>query len=324
MDLGYDPLKQTISKAVGEFFINNLVEQKDKDWLNKIMVGEKIDGRKKDSHKASHVLLINLLKGLFDKGASGSDESMEITPTAEEEDPIQGMSGIQNTQFSQGVSTQDPGPNSGAQDPELNRKEKFENAKLCKFYNRGKCTKDKNCKFDHPQICKVFRKFGLKKNNDKGCENSCDQFHPNTCRDSLKSKKCSRPDCRFFHLKDTKSIQANHSNKGTNQSQYFPPGSREYGGFKNKNQFNQAQSFETQNRFGPLMDPPRPQCSYQAPNANQQNGNQVFQGDSPNLPDTLAAIMKQLMEINQRQTNLEQKFQSHNSQSQSSQNPWAI
>ncbi len=327
MDLGYDPLKKTISKSIGEFLINNLVNQKDKDWLNKIMSGEKLDGRKKDSLS----LLINLLKGLYDKGTLGAEDSIEITPTAEDEDQIAtreetkpGESTTQNAQPSTSRahwdSTHDSELVFDTQDPVLNKKDKIGNEKLCKFYNRGKCSKGKNCKFEHPQICKVFRKFGLKKNNEKGCVTSCNEFHPNTCRDSLKTKTCSRPDCRFFHLKDTKTIQK-HLNNRTSQSQYFPPGSREYNEFKNKNQLNRKKNLENQNRFSSQMDQTGLQHHYQAPNATHQN--QVFQRDSPNLTDTLAAILKQLGEMNQRQTNLEQKFQMNNSLSQSTLNPWA-
>ena len=40
--------------------------------------------------------------------------------------------------------------------------------------------------------------------NTKGCDNKCGNFHPNTCRDSLKTRTCSSLDCRFFHLNGTK------------------------------------------------------------------------------------------------------------------------
>ncbi len=324
MEFGFDPLKQSICQSVGDFFLSNLTSPEDRDWLNKILEGEKeagikVDGRKRDSH----VLLINILKGLFDMGKTVAVEHVDTSLTEDlttqavndsspipglstqaNDNPIPGSSGNQNNKK---VSTK-----SGSLDTHENiNKKKFENAKLCKFYNRGKCTKGKNCNFEHPTICKAYRIHGLKKTNEKGCDGSCDQLHPNTCRDSLKNKTCTRSDCRFFHLKGTKSTQGNHVSKTSNQSQQSPP-SREYQGYQNK--FNQTQKVETQNRFSPLMDPP----------TWTQSSNQVFHGGSPNLTDTLAAIMKQLGDINQWQINLQQRIQSSNTQSQSSQNPWTI
>ena len=75
---------------------------------------------------------------------------------------------------------------------------------ICKFYQKGKCRHNENCRFEHPKICYKFRAFGLKTDNEKGCESSCSFFHPNACKDSLKSKNCPREECRFYHLKGTK------------------------------------------------------------------------------------------------------------------------
>ena len=65
---------------------------------------------------------------------------------------------------------------------------------LCKFYQKGKCRHNDNCRFDHPKICYKFRAFGLKTHNEKGCETNCSYFHPNACRDSLKTKTCKVSD----------------------------------------------------------------------------------------------------------------------------------
>ena len=63
MEFGFDPLKQSICQ---DFFLNNLTNQDDKDWLNKIIEGEKEDGTKVDGRKKdSHNLLISML--LFGK-----------------------------------------------------------------------------------------------------------------------------------------------------------------------------------------------------------------------------------------------------------------
>ena len=75
---------------------------------------------------------------------------------------------------------------------------------LCKFYANGSCKYKHECRFDHPKMCNKFIKNGLlKKFNPAGCDAKCNKFHPNACRDSLRSKECARDNCRFFHLKGT-------------------------------------------------------------------------------------------------------------------------
>ena len=51
--------------------------------------------------------------------------------------------------------------------------------------------KNDECSFRHPKICNKFKQFGDTKNNEKGCDEICDFFHPNACRNSLKNKTCS-------------------------------------------------------------------------------------------------------------------------------------
>ncbi len=314
MEFGYDPLKKTISQSIGDFFVNNLVNQGDKDWMNKILTGEKIDGRKKENHKASHSLLLNILKGLYDKGTIGSEDSVEIIPMVEEDqiatwdEPTPGGSGTQNPRTSTDPTHGDSTPSKSEVKNTNTPNMKFENGKLCKFYNKGKCTKGKKCNFEHPEICKAFRKFGLKKYNAKGCDGKCEFLHPNTCRDSLKNRSCPRQDCRFFHLKGTKVLQEAKGNQG-------------YQG-----QFSQMNQFATQNRFSPLHDQSSKQNqsqAFQAPPAAQRDSNQVFHEDSPKLMDTLASILKQLAEMSQRQNVIEQRIQTTSNQGQSSQNIWS-
>ena len=55
--------------------------------------------------------------------------------------------------------------------------------------------------------------LGLSTFNEKGCSNkNCAYFHPNACRDSLKTKTCPRSECRFYHLTGTK--------RGTRNTEY--------------------------------------------------------------------------------------------------------
>ena len=78
---------------------------------------------------------------------------------------------------------------------------------ICKFFKNGRCNKnDDECRFEHPKICRKFNQFGPKEGNNKGCNEICGFFHPNACRNSIKDRACSYQECRFYHLKDTKTI----------------------------------------------------------------------------------------------------------------------
>ena len=59
------------------------------------------------------------------------------------------------------------------------KKKHQENSKeICRYYARGKCNKARECRFDHPNICKKFRQLGSVSNNKKGCDGKCNDFHP--------------------------------------------------------------------------------------------------------------------------------------------------
>ena len=93
---------------------------------------------------------------------------------------------------------------------------------LCKFYQKGKCRHNENCRFDHPKICYKFRAFGSKKFNEKGCEEANYKFfHPNACRDSLKTRTCPRSECRFYHLKGIKNIETKAQNRPAQNKQQY-------------------------------------------------------------------------------------------------------
>ena len=59
------------------------------------------------------------------------------------------------------------------------------------------------CSFYHPRSCKKFCSFGSR--GPRGCEkgSSCQFFHPIICRFSLRSRRCTREQCTFVHLKGT-------------------------------------------------------------------------------------------------------------------------
>ena len=83
---------------------------------------------------------------------------------------------------------------------------------MCRFYKLGKCKFGKECRNEHPKFCKKFIKHGISKFSVQGCDGKCGKPHPSACRDSLRSKECSRENCRFYHIKGT-------NGKSTNQKE---------------------------------------------------------------------------------------------------------
>ena len=71
----------------------------------------------------------------------------------------------------------------------------------CRFFARGHCTRNKDCRFEHPNICKKFRQFGSISTDKSGCDGKCEAFHPNACQNSLKDKTCLGRIADFFTLK---------------------------------------------------------------------------------------------------------------------------
>ena len=100
-----------------------------------------------------------------------------------------------------------------------------------------------------------------------------------SCRDSLKTKTCPREECRFYHLKGTKTVS-----QGKSQPQYKP-------------------RFESKNKFEALGN-------------NKQDKEQVFQQDQPSDKITLTDIMKEIMSIKARQDLQERNQTTHRSDDQ--------
>ena len=163
-------------------------------------------------------------------------------------------------------------------DPKPNSTDARKSNSICKFYVKGKCRHNENCRFEHPKICFKFRSFGIKEHNEKGCDDeNCSFLHPNACRDSLKTKTCTRQDCRFYHLKGTKIISKNIKQ---NSSQIYNASHK---------------TVATKNRFECLTE------------SNNTKEKQVFHKDTMGDKITLTDIMKELMSIKARQDIQEQK-----------------
>ena len=93
-------------------------------------------------------------------------------------------------------------------DVDTKQQTKHEDKKeVCRYYVMRRCkhgAKGKDCSYDHPKKCFRFLRNGT--SNRGGCNKgkACEFFHPPLCRASIKSRRCSKEDCRLHHLKGTK------------------------------------------------------------------------------------------------------------------------
>ena len=83
---------------------------------------------------------------------------------------------------------------------------------ICELYKRRNCphgrlgktlVNGKQCEKSHPPRCFKYTRFGAR--NPQGCNKgaNCQYWHPRLCKESLKSKRCTKDDCSFFHIKGT-------------------------------------------------------------------------------------------------------------------------
>ena len=76
----------------------------------------------------------------------------------------------------------------------------------CKFFLKTRCKtglRGRNCKYDHLPVCNKLMRNGVK--GPYGCKKGkdCQYYHPHMCRESLNSKTCSRPYCKYYHVNGT-------------------------------------------------------------------------------------------------------------------------
>lgn len=81
------------------------------------------------------------------------------------------------------------------------------NPKTCRHFVKGNCNHGitgKNCKYNHPKLCRKLMKFGTNAKN--GCNKSkhCEFFHPKMCPTSITKLECFDDKCQFYHVKRTK------------------------------------------------------------------------------------------------------------------------
>ena len=285
--------KPTISKGVLDFLSANLIEDPDTSWdkvkknlkesLASIAKGHKLD------YGSANYLLHRVLGSLSLEDSSVEDE---ITPAdSQHAKGLDGLDGLLTQIDSQ--STEDPESAGTGRNPKTERTppnsgpNQKKTKETCKFYARGRCNRGKDCRFDHPTICKKFRQFGSKTSErQKGCDGKCSAYHPNVCRRSLKDRTCSFRDCRFFHLKGTKMLSQDSASelnwRVNNQPQNKGRASQNMGR-------PQLAIFESKNQFACLENPNTGQAGQ------QQDPERIL------LNHTLEAIMKRLTDMETRQ-----------------------
>ena len=277
MDLQLNFDKKEISSNVTKFLAANLPNVEDRNSIRRI---EKLY---KLNYMEANSLIQAILKALI------IEDGEEENPIGKKSDPLEDMSFEEsNSQEIESSGSQKNVTQSVDENSEKKTKllvTKIDPKDICRFYKNGKCKFNKDCRYAHPPICKNFRKFGLRRNNDKGCDTKCESFHPNACRDSLKTRTCERSDCRFFHLKGTKTVnEVNIEQKNKSHSNSMVNGYQ-----KEESEASQFIVFQKWQNSQNLQAP----SQQKVPEVKSQ----VFQKDQSSIEATLAEIMRQMAEM---------------------------
>ena len=318
--------KQTMSRGVLDLLSNGLEDdpEKDvlllslKDCLVKMAKGNKLQ------YKAANYLLTNILNALTLEDGDGSDEIIlgSTAATQSEDSPLEDLDLDDTVQGStdgasgNGSAAIPVKPSKTDNTDKLDKSDKAEKSdksgrsdksdkkkkEICRFYNNGKCRFNTDCRFQHPKICPKFRQHGDCKS--KGCSGNCDFLHPNVCRNSLKDRTCFYPECRFFHLKGTKTVErGSKSNNASdpnwrsdNQNQNVLGSSRTGPGSQRKGTNQTQAKTASKNRQAGLNQ--RTKKKVPNPSQNQKQATPpveaVTQEEKKQLGQTLEAIMKRL------------------------------
>lgn len=203
MDINFD--KKTFSKLTREALLDRASDQNLKKNIIQVMDGVKL------KVADANFLLKRLIQAII-VGEEGEERIFEETDDEDgkntQSDPIS-QSQTQNTSEHQNQGedkNEDKQSGSrGTIHPSSQEKgTKFNTENVCRFYKNGNCKFKKDCRKEHPKFCQRFTKHGLKSHNINGCDSQCGLLHPNACRESLRSRECSRDQCNFYHIKGTK------------------------------------------------------------------------------------------------------------------------
>lgn len=109
-----------------------------------------------------------------------------------------------------------------------------QNSKVCQYY-LNKCCKyyntEQQYKNSHPKLCNQLIRWGRCKDT-----NICQQFyHPDLCKFNKRGEQCFRQRCKFYHIKNKKSLCDNSNNKSVNHHNFGQSQSQNYTKFNNQN-----------------------------------------------------------------------------------------
>ena len=310
MELTLNFEKRFISRSVGKMLQENLPPN-EVETLNRIVAG------KKAQYKEANSLLYCILRAIENRG---EEEELEFTIMGnndQEQECSQEFSQQEDTEENERAGAGNP----SKLDERAEGMDKLEGTDrvraslvTCKFYANGKCKFSSECRYRHPKICQKFRLHGDTKLDVKGCDGRCGEFHPNVCRSSLKNRTCTYKECRFFHIKGTKTISRDGGSDPRGQKPYQQGGARktnQSGQWKSaklqQHETNRSRgTFESENRFGVLGQ-------------DQQDSQQVFHREKDKLDSTLQQIMKELADIRNWQKVRTEQTQAHSQQMNRSQ-----
>lgn len=310
MEIFFNSEKKFIGSKVIQFLDENITNEE-----VKIILGKLASGRyKKLTYKEANALLECILTAIvIDEGEEEIPISEGVGKTSSQADePAQDdldetIQGSTSGASGSGTDKPDPAPNP--------KQDSSKTRETCRFYARGHCNRKGDCRFEHPSICKQFRQFGGKVTDPKGCDGKCGSFHPNACNSSLKNKTCTWTECRFFHIKGTKTINrekngVSSQNWRSNQNQNRGEQNRSRANSnQNSNQNQQRHNSDSKNRpVGLNQKNKKKRTSSNQSQSQNQNPSRdskvetVTQEEKKQLGQTLEAIMKRLDAMESRPT----------------------
>ena len=194
--------RKNLNRRTGKFLEDNMQNQEEKDNIKKVMQGRSLQYQ--EANKLILILLTAMVVG--DEEEEEEDEFQEVGEGQDGQSQVQNQTQSQSFENAQQAGSSGTSFQNRTQSQNLGRGEHIRKdfSDVCRFYKNGKCKFGKDCRKEHPEMCKKFRKQGLIRHNPGGCDGNCGKLHPNACRESLRNKECSRTECRFFHIKGTK------------------------------------------------------------------------------------------------------------------------
>ena len=308
-----------ISDGVVELLANNLKDETAKEGLAMVQRGKKLQ-----LGPANHLIICLLrslsLADIFDdetfqgeshatneaNESSGetedkSDSELNLDREIENDESLTQMLKEARKKETAGRSKSDKGVGQKRQEKqekypkhgkkELTPKTSAKRDEVCRFYLNGKCRYKGDCRFEHPKICPKFRQDG--DCEVKGCGGGCEFLHPNVCHSSLRDKTCTYQECKFFHLKGTKTVERVSKHGNSNN----PSWRTDQGNSKLASKNGQPSLSQRTRKKGT-----NPKQNQKQNKREETTSQTVTQEEKLQLGQTLEAIMKRLDAMESRPT----------------------